>query len=194
MWQWCPVKASFSIAKLHEFKFMRAKLTKSARLNRASNEKSPSPSLAVPPRPPPPPSSHKKDELAMSAFISEIFHTENPFHLQTNRVSETENTMQVFSDDENDDRSGEILRKSASNSSLSSQNEVPIVTNTTLNVIRLFGKYLNIANTFHLIAFDIIVQVMQLFHFYLYYIYINFAQREVSLFALRAFFKKFYLF
>ena len=58
--------------------------------------------------------------------------------------------------------------------------KTPIVTNTTLNVIRLFGKYLHMLDTFEIISTDVINYMMQLFNFYFYYIYFNFAKREVN--------------
>jgi len=63
--------------------------------------------------------------------------------------------------------------------------KTPIVTNTTLNVIRLFGKYLHMLDTFEIISTDVINYMMQLFNFYFYYIYFNFAKREVSCFKLK---------
>ena len=58
--------------------------------------------------------------------------------------------------------------------------KIPIVTNTTLNVIRLFGKYLHMLDTFEIISTHVINYMMQLFNFYFYYIYFNFAKREVN--------------
>jgi syndetin len=58
--------------------------------------------------------------------------------------------------------------------------KIPMITNTTLNVIRLFGKYIHMLSIFRIISIEVISYLMQLFNFYLYYIYIHFAQEEVN--------------
>ncbi len=57
--------------------------------------------------------------------------------------------------------------------------ESPIVTNTTLNIIRLFGKYIHMLSIFQIIANQVIDYLLQLYNFYFYYIYLDFAHEEV---------------
>jgi hypothetical protein len=58
--------------------------------------------------------------------------------------------------------------------------DLPILTNTTLNVIRLFGKYIHILSIFKIISHQVINYLMQLFYFYLYFIYMDFSREEVG--------------
>uniref|UniRef100_A0A8B9JWH2 VPS50 subunit of EARP/GARPII complex n=1 Tax=Astyanax mexicanus TaxID=7994 RepID=A0A8B9JWH2_ASTMX len=55
----------------------------------------------------------------------------------------------------------------------------PILTNTTLNVIRLVGKYMQMMNILKPIAFDVIHCVSQLFDYYLYAVYTFFGRNEM---------------
>ena len=231
IWVWCPVKSSFSMMKLHEFKFLRnSKLkinTKQHFLTVKQNGDVP------PPRPPPPFTEQKKPKLVINQFILNLFEFENPFNLKNQLKKTTTETSSSSADnlstpindtnshyntdsdddsdysDEFDDSNSTSLSDSASSASsvkiISKHNgngtsctdsiktnsnqlfanipnkmKIPIVTNTTLNVIRLFGKYLHMLDTFEIISSDVINYMMQLFNFYFYYIYFNFAKREVS--------------
>ena len=58
---------------------------------------------------------------------------------------------------------------------------LPIITNTTLNIIRLFGKYIHMLSIFKIISSEVISYLMQLFYFYMYYIYLHFAHEEVRM-------------
>uniref|UniRef100_A0A8C7ZVM9 VPS50 EARP/GARPII complex subunit n=1 Tax=Oryzias sinensis TaxID=183150 RepID=A0A8C7ZVM9_9TELE len=55
----------------------------------------------------------------------------------------------------------------------------PILTNTTLNVIRLVGKYIQMMNILKPIAFDVIHCVSQLFDYYLYAVYTFFGRNDM---------------
>uniref|UniRef100_A0A8C5A6N6 VPS50 subunit of EARP/GARPII complex n=1 Tax=Gadus morhua TaxID=8049 RepID=A0A8C5A6N6_GADMO len=55
----------------------------------------------------------------------------------------------------------------------------PILTNTTLNVIRLLGKYMQMMNILKPIAFDVIHCVSQLFDYYLYAVYTFFGRNDM---------------
>uniref|UniRef100_A0A8C6XXH4 VPS50 subunit of EARP/GARPII complex n=1 Tax=Naja naja TaxID=35670 RepID=A0A8C6XXH4_NAJNA len=54
----------------------------------------------------------------------------------------------------------------------------PILTNTTLNVIRLVGKYMQMMNILKPIAFDVIHFMSQLFDYYMYAIYTFFGRNN----------------
>uniref|UniRef100_A0A8D2Q7J8 VPS50 subunit of EARP/GARPII complex n=1 Tax=Varanus komodoensis TaxID=61221 RepID=A0A8D2Q7J8_VARKO len=54
----------------------------------------------------------------------------------------------------------------------------PILTNTTLNVIRLVGKYMQMMNILKPIAFDVIHFMSQLFDYYMYAIYTFFGRND----------------
>uniref|UniRef100_A0A7N9B0A3 VPS50 EARP/GARPII complex subunit n=1 Tax=Mastacembelus armatus TaxID=205130 RepID=A0A7N9B0A3_9TELE len=60
-----------------------------------------------------------------------------------------------------------------------SKSNAPILTNTTLNVIRLVGKYMQMMNILKPIAFDVIHCVSQLFDYYLYAVYTFFGRNDM---------------
>uniref|UniRef100_A0A8D3DFQ3 VPS50 subunit of EARP/GARPII complex n=1 Tax=Scophthalmus maximus TaxID=52904 RepID=A0A8D3DFQ3_SCOMX len=60
-----------------------------------------------------------------------------------------------------------------------SKTNAPILTNTTLNVIRLVGKYMQMMNILKPIAFDVIHCVSQLFDYYLYAVYTFFGRNDM---------------
>lgn len=57
---------------------------------------------------------------------------------------------------------------------------VPIVANTTLTVLRLCGKYLQMGRLLKPIALDVILSMCQLFDYYLYNVYHFFTKDLVS--------------
>lgn len=56
---------------------------------------------------------------------------------------------------------------------------LPIMTNTTLNIIRLFGKYVHMLSIFQIISNQVVDYMLQLYNFYFYFIYLDFAHEEV---------------
>uniref|UniRef100_A0A8D0D9P1 VPS50 subunit of EARP/GARPII complex n=1 Tax=Sander lucioperca TaxID=283035 RepID=A0A8D0D9P1_SANLU len=71
-----------------------------------------------------------------------------------------------------------IRSKKKSDCNLNKTN-APILTNTTLNVIRLVGKYMQMMNILKPIAFDVIHCVSQLFDYYLYAVYTFFGRNDM---------------
>uniref|UniRef100_A0AAQ6AL08 VPS50 EARP/GARPII complex subunit n=1 Tax=Amphiprion ocellaris TaxID=80972 RepID=A0AAQ6AL08_AMPOC len=71
-----------------------------------------------------------------------------------------------------------IRSKKKSDYNLNKTN-APILTNTTLNVIRLVGKYMQMMNILKPIAFDVIHCVSQLFDYYLYAVYTFFGRNDM---------------
>uniref|UniRef100_A0A667YD58 VPS50 subunit of EARP/GARPII complex n=1 Tax=Myripristis murdjan TaxID=586833 RepID=A0A667YD58_9TELE len=71
-----------------------------------------------------------------------------------------------------------IRSRKKSDYSLNKTN-APILTNTTLNVIRLVGKYMQMMNILKPIAFDVIHCVSQLFDYYLYAVYTFFGRNDM---------------
>lgn len=57
----------------------------------------------------------------------------------------------------------------------------PILTNTTLTVLRQIGKYLQMSRLLKPIAYDIIVCMNQLFDYYLYAVHLFFTSDLVNL-------------
>ncbi|KAJ6666675.1 hypothetical protein lerEdw1_020399 [Lerista edwardsae] len=190
-WELCPVKSSFSILQLHEFKFMA---------------QSRSPSVS--------PSKQPSSEIERTVTLFEQYcNGGNPFEIQANnKDDETEDVLasngyesdeqeksayQEYDSDSDvpeelkrdyvDEQTGDAPVKSISRETLRSRkrsdyclNKVnaPILTNTTLNVIRLVGKYMQMMNILKPIAFDVIHFMSQLFDYYLYAIYTFFGRND----------------
>uniref|UniRef100_A0A671RJG7 Syndetin-like n=1 Tax=Sinocyclocheilus anshuiensis TaxID=1608454 RepID=A0A671RJG7_9TELE len=191
-WELCPVKYNFSIAQLHEFKFM-------------GQCRSPSVS----------PSRQPESTEPVELFLFEQYlQGGNPFEMQIdNKEEETEDVLasngyesdelekSVYQDydsdsdvpeelkqDYVDEQTGDAPVKSVSRETLRSQKRsdynlnranAPILTNTTLNVIRLVGKYMQMMNILKPIAFDVIHCVSQLFDYYLYAVYTFFGRNDM---------------
>uniref|UniRef100_A0A8C2G4B5 VPS50 EARP/GARPII complex subunit n=1 Tax=Cyprinus carpio TaxID=7962 RepID=A0A8C2G4B5_CYPCA len=191
-WELCPVKYNFSIAQLHEFKFM-------------GQCRSPSVS---PTRQP------ESTEMVELSLFEQYLQGGNPFEMQIdNKEEETEDVLasngyesdelekSVYQDydsdsdvpeelkqDYVDEQTGDAPVKSVSRETLRSRKRsdynlnranAPILTNTTLNVIRLVGKYMQMMNILKPIAFDVIHCVSQLFDYYLYAVYTFFGRNDM---------------
>lgn len=169
LWEWCPIKSTFSIMNLHEFKFLRSKSKQRKNGGNLSHSQS------------------------ISSLIS-ASSNENPFEIRDQMSNVNNEHEEIFDSayDEEENEADELRQESINENgnvtfvkikrSQSNPNgNVPIVTNTTLNLIRLFGKYLNIASKLKIISFDILFYMMQLFYYYLNYVILNFAQREIDL-------------
>uniref|UniRef100_A0A4X2LU07 Vacuolar protein sorting-associated protein 54 N-terminal domain-containing protein n=1 Tax=Vombatus ursinus TaxID=29139 RepID=A0A4X2LU07_VOMUR len=191
-WELCPVKSSFSILQLHEFKFM---------------EQSRSPSV----------SPSKQPTSAASSTAATLFEQYcsggNPFEIQANsKDEETEDVLasngyesdepeksayQDYDSDSDvpeelkrdfvDEQTGDVPVKSVSRETLRSRKKsdyslnkvnAPILTNTTLNVIRLVGKYMQMMSMLKPIAFDVVHFLSQLFDYYLYAVYTFFGRND----------------
>ncbi|XP_077867411.1 syndetin-like, partial [Saccoglossus kowalevskii] len=192
-WELCPVKSSFSILNLQEFKFLR----KTTNLNTSKEDVS-SPFHS--------PSKQQQQQQDGHYFIR-FSQFGNPFEMQieeddgedvmaTNGYeSDGEkivNENEEDSDDSDipdelkqdyvDEQTGELpLRR---NSSLKgrrrgekpyTKSPPPLVTNTTLNALRFFGKYMQMMRVLKSVAFDVTICMSQLFDYYLFAVYSFFA-------------------
>ncbi|XP_018413087.1 PREDICTED: syndetin [Nanorana parkeri] len=190
-WELCPVKSSFSILQLHEFKC----LTQSR-----------SPSMS------PSKQASATDSATLSLFDQYISEG-NPFEIQASmKDDETEDVLaangyesdeleksayQEYDSDSDvpeelkrdyvDEQTGDAPSKSVSRETLRSRKRsdyslnkmnAPILTNTTLNVIRLVGKYMQMMTILKPIAFDVIHCMSQLFDYYLYAVYTFFGRND----------------
>ena len=61
-----------------------------------------------------------------------------------------------------------------------SSRDGPILTNTTLNVLRYLGKYMQMMNSLRPIAFDVLLAMSQLFEYYTYAVYVFFGSTNVE--------------
>uniref|UniRef100_A0A671RJE7 Syndetin-like n=1 Tax=Sinocyclocheilus anshuiensis TaxID=1608454 RepID=A0A671RJE7_9TELE len=88
-----------------------------------------------------------------------------------------------YKEDEATPGAGNVSRETLRSQKRSDYNlnraNAPILTNTTLNVIRLVGKYMQMMNILKPIAFDVIHCVSQLFDYYLYAVYTFFGRNDM---------------
>uniref|UniRef100_A0A0K8RWW1 Coiled-coil domain-containing protein 132-like n=1 Tax=Crotalus horridus TaxID=35024 RepID=A0A0K8RWW1_CROHD len=190
-WELCPVKSSFSILQLHEFKFMAQSRSPTVSPNKQ-------------------PTLETEGDLTL---FEQYCNGGNPFEIQANnKEEETEDVLasngyesdeqeksayQEYDSDSDvpeelkrdyvDEQTGDAPVKSVSRETLRTRkrsdyclNKVnaPILTNTTLNVIRLVGKYMQMMNILKPIAFDVIHFMSQLFDYYMYAIYTFFGRNN----------------
>ncbi|XP_039593442.1 syndetin isoform X3 [Polypterus senegalus] len=115
---------------------------------------------------------YESDELEKSAYQEYDSDSDVPEELKRDYVDEQTGDMPVKS------VSRDTLRsRKKSDYSLNKVN-APILTNTTLNVIRLVGKYMQMMNILKPIAFDVIHCMSQLFDYYLYAVYTFFGRND----------------
>ncbi|XP_006007155.1 syndetin isoform X2 [Latimeria chalumnae] len=190
-WELCPVKSNFSILQLHEFKFMGQPRSPSVspskqhgttplasvplfeqycnggnpfEMQAESKDDETEDVLAA--------NGYESDELEKSAYQEYDSDSDVPEELKRDYVDEQTGDAPVKS------ISRETLRSlKKSDYSLNKVN-APILTNTTLNVIRLVGKYMQMMNILKPIAFDVIHCMSQLFDYYLYAIYTFFGRND----------------
>ncbi|KAI5939423.1 Syndetin [Manis javanica] len=190
-WELCPVKSNFSILQLHEFKFM---------------EQSRSPSVSPSKQPASTssktvtlfeqycsggnpfeiPANHK-DEETEDVLASNGYESDEQEKSAYQEYDSDSDVPEELKRDYVDEQTGDAPVKSVSRETLKSRKKsdyslnkvnAPILTNTTLNVIRLVGKYMQMMNILKPIAFDVIHFMSQLFDYYLYAIYTFFGRND----------------
>ncbi|XP_026155676.1 syndetin isoform X3 [Mastacembelus armatus] len=197
-WELCPVKSNFNIAQLHEFKFMGQCRSPSVSPSRQTvTSTSPAQEEL---------SLFQQYIQEGNPFEMHIEHKDEETEdvLASNGVSEYESDeleKSVYQDydsdsdvpeelkqDYVDEQTGDVPVKSVSRETIRSRKKsdynlsksnAPILTNTTLNVIRLVGKYMQMMNILKPIAFDVIHCVSQLFDYYLYAVYTFFGRNDM---------------
>ncbi|XP_076864898.1 syndetin isoform X2 [Brachyhypopomus gauderio] len=191
-WELCPVKSNFSIAQLHEFGFM-------GQCRSPSVSPSRQPALSGPVEL----SLFQQYVQGGNPFEMQIDNKEEDTEdvLASNGYESDELEKNVYQDydsdsdvaeelkqDYVDEQTGDGPAKSVSKETLRSRKKsdynlnranAPILTNTTLNVIRLVGKYIQMMNILKPIAFDVIHCVSQLFDYYLYAVYTFFGRNDM---------------
>ncbi|CAF0856483.1 unnamed protein product [Brachionus calyciflorus] len=186
IWQCCPVRQDFSVFNLQEYKFLRS----NENLNSTESsieliEKSLSTDT----------DRQRTNKFEINTNMLELIrHTENKrkknifdeiniLKRNGHRVKNSEiefddySSSSLYSNDTDYSNEDEYNHSNLQNTPNCEQ-EMPILTNTTLNIIRLFGKYIHMLSVFKIISFQVISYLMQLFQFYFYYIYLEFTQQE----------------
>jgi hypothetical protein len=167
MWNICPVTHNFSLIHLQEFAFLRTSVPSRVILS-------------------PNASPNKRDKFAF--YFSDKYLKETnvllptPFDIDNGIENEKEDQDLNQTNDFKESKSvneNENCHKIPNGAILSESD--PIVTNTTLNVLRLFGKYMHMMNILRPIAFDVMLCMFQLFDYYLFTVYKFFAKDMLSL-------------
>ncbi|XP_062899907.1 syndetin isoform X1 [Mobula hypostoma] len=193
-WELCPVKSNFSILQLHEFKFMRQSRSPSVS---PSKQYSMSSSTAAAG------SLFDQCQNGGNPFEQQTDSKDDETEdvLAANGYESDELEKSVYQDDDSDsdvpeelkrdyvdEQTGDVPLKSISKETLKSRKKSDcylnkgntlILTNTTLNVIRLVGKYMQMMNILKPIAFDVIHCMSQLFDYYLYAVYTFFGREDM---------------
>ncbi|XP_036594519.1 syndetin isoform X4 [Trichosurus vulpecula] len=191
-WELCPVKSSFSILQLHEFKFMEQSRSPSVSPSKqpASSASSVAPTLfeqycsggnpfEI--------QANSKDEETEDVLASNGYESDEPEKSAYQDYDSDSDVPEELKRDYVDEQTGDVPVKSVSRETLRSRKKsdyslnkvnAPILTNTTLNVIRLVGKYMQMMSMLKPIAFDVVHFMSQLFDYYLYAVYTFFGRND----------------
>ncbi|VEN33781.1 unnamed protein product [Callosobruchus maculatus] len=190
MWEICPVKPSFDILQLQEFKSFRNSM-KTFKLNPQSSPTGPNYSTNSTECCS---SNHSQDgsSIVGNYFIRYADHG-TPFdaRLDDTIIEEdilaTENDGSGYYSEESEEESEELKKDFVEEFGDENQarpvkdkkdrqhHKAPILTNTTLSVLRQIGKYIQMSRLLKPIAFQIISCMNQLFDYYLYAVHLFFA-------------------
>lgn len=170
-WELCPVRSTFSLHQLREFRFLKS-VTSIMSPKQASQKES-------------------------SSCFSQYSLDDNPFGAseeteeEVEEIIDTRGLEDTVSDDERnededvsdelkhayvDEQTGDtvpslrprVFRQRIRSSSAS---RGPLLANTTLTVLRFFGNYMQMMNVLQPIAFDVLECLSQLFDYYLFGVY-----------------------
>ncbi|CAL1535105.1 unnamed protein product [Lymnaea stagnalis] len=191
-WEMCPVRSNFNILQLMEFRFMR-KWATSQHLIPENETRKGGESY----------DDNSAPDGETKSYFSLYLEEGNPFDKQTEE-EEKEDVFSGMGDNEDgyadsdsdsdipdelkkdyiDEITGETHSYKHSKRRPSSRSkghrQGPLITNTTFNVLRVMGKYLQMISILKPIAFDVISCMSQLFDYYLYTVYSFFGQDSVS--------------
>ncbi|XP_022337065.2 syndetin-like isoform X3 [Crassostrea virginica] len=193
-WELCPVKLSFSYVQLlgnkfllnQEFGFMKSWMKSSAMtLNSSSTEDATDTTMMGSTRrryfmqqAERNPFDEKPDEDENEDFFSGSWDDEDNGNLTDSDSDVPDELKQDYIDEvTGEDRPSRQTKRRLSKSK--NEKFIPIVTNTTLNVMRVIGKYMQMMTVLKPIAFDVILCMSQLFDYYFYTVYTFFGADTV---------------
>nr|CAB3228148.1 coiled-coil domain-containing protein 132 [Phallusia mammillata] len=180
-WQPCPVKSSFDVFGMQEFRFLKPSFssTSSTSSNPGQDETTQGSKYFHP-------FSTKGHPLADLEKLSQNPNSQNSTQAGHNAYDDfsedEEETADELLRDYVDERTGEVpMSSSSSAQSIQSAGFVqqgPILTNTALHVLRLCGSYLKMCDVLKPIAVDVVVCMSQLFDLYFFAVYEFFSSPE----------------
>ncbi|XP_022119420.2 syndetin [Pieris rapae] len=165
-WEQCPVKSTFTVLNLQEFKQFKKYFKPKSDIGKSSQSSS---------------SVHSLDD---SVYISKYFGeaTRTPFEMFRNENVtnddifglEPESDVSEESEDEPDELKRDFVEDAEVKESPSKVANSVIVTNTTLSVLRNCGQYLQISRYLPQIALEVIMLMNQLFDYYFFTVHLFF--------------------
>lgn len=170
-WEVCPIKPNFHFLDLYEFRFLKS-LNSQIKQSLSSTVKT---------------SSQEKCVYFKDSIVNNFnYKGEEPFDNICQENDEYENILQNINDskryncDSSEDELSEDFDKDLVNDNgpKSDDNfaQGPLVTNTSLYILKLIGKYMQIMFVLKPIAFDILLSIFHLYDHYFYTVYIFFCK------------------
>ncbi|XP_042224394.1 syndetin-like [Homarus americanus] len=176
-WEACPVKSTFSIHQLMEYRFLKGKDVNFTRITSPSSS----------------PSKKSAGQLSGNKDVFDLFSRESsPFDITAEETIEEDimangEPLTLSDDDSDDDVPDELKRDFVDEQTGELPQPHPrrkldhgktsIVTNTTLTILRLIGKYIQMMKLLQPIAFDVMICLSHLFDYYLYSVFMFFGVR-----------------
>lgn len=176
-WEVCPVKSNFTVLNLHEFRFLRP--TSNTKDSQVPNSPS-SPTLG-----------------SVRGFFEKFSEKGSPFDKQLEDDNEDTGILNGpndegmgFDDSDDEDEVPEELKQDFIDEQTGEgpqrgfgkkknmetmYSKGPTLCNTTIKVLRLYGKYMQMISVLKPIAFDVVLCMSELFDYYLFSIYSFFA-------------------
>ncbi|XP_049824964.1 syndetin isoform X2 [Aethina tumida] len=181
MWEICPVKPTFDVLQLQEFKSVRNSL-RNYKLNPLNSGVYSTNSTECS-------SSHSQDGSSITGnYFMRFAEHGTPFDMNLDEtiieedILASDNNSGYFtdeSDEENEELKRDYVDEYDENVAIKKRekhsNKSPILTNTTLTVLRQMGKYIQMSRLLKSIAYQIITCMNQLFDYYLYSVHLFFA-------------------
>ncbi|XP_048413603.2 syndetin [Stegostoma tigrinum] len=190
-WELCPVKSNFSILQLHEFKFMRQSRSPSMSPSKQYTTSATTGPLFDQYQNGGNPFEHQadiKDDESEDVLAANGYESDELEKSVYQDYDSDSDVPEELKRDYVDEQTGDVPVKSISKETLKGRKKSDyylnkgntlILTNTTLNVIRLVGKYMQMMNILKPIAFDVIHCMSQLFDYYLYAVYTFFGREDM---------------
>ncbi|XP_047487381.1 syndetin-like [Penaeus chinensis] len=176
-WEACPVKSTFSIYQLMEFRFLKGRDLSFTRMSTPSSSPV-----------------KKSGSITEKRDLFDLFNSDSsPFDIATEETVEEDimangeagDSIHISDDDSEDDE--ELMKDFVDEQTGEApqphtrrkfdHSKAPIVTNTTLTILRLIGKYIQMMRLLQPIAFDVMVCLSHLFDYYLYTVFMFFGER-----------------
>ncbi|XP_047136716.1 syndetin isoform X1 [Hydra vulgaris] len=167
-WELCPVKSNFTILDMQELHFIKTRLLPKSPSN--SDISSGKTTLDT--------SMFNYEKTPFDCFaVEDTLYQENVYGYEDDDDDEVD-VLDELKRDFVDEKTGEENQSRPSvkiSKKIDVHEKSPIVTNTTINVLRSFGKYMQMMIVLKPIAFEVVNCMSQLFEYYLYSVFTFFA-------------------